>query len=189
MGWLFTHGQTRAQLITSCLYGHASPSGHTPVDHAIVRTHLWVVFEKNAGVSEGSVDSDKTGTTGPERFIALYLLGSKRRYGWGYKAIDEGMGLVEVDCPLRLLKLASVPQGPYSTGWRERVRAFHAAKATRRMRMKNLQIGETVALAPGCQPSQVTITSLRPLRGRAQDGCIYRIAPRHLAIANGENAG
>jgi hypothetical protein len=185
MGWLFTYGQTRAQLIQRCLHGGASPSGYTPLDHAVVGTHLWVVFERTdirSNPEDKTADPPASPRSAPERFIALYLLRSKRRYGWGYKAIDEGMGPVEVDCPLRLLDLAGTPQGEYSAAWRERVRAARTERSAKRARRKSLRIGETVTLAPGCQPAKVTITSLRPLRGRAENGCVYRIAPRHLVL-------
>lgn len=188
MGWLFTYGQTRAQLIQKCLHGGASPAGYTPLDHAVVGTHLWVVFERKGSASNPNGEPQgplASSASASERFIALYLLRPKRRYGWGYKAIDEGMGPVEVDCPLRLLNLAGTPQGEYSAGWRERVGAARAEKSARKARIKSLRIGEMVTLAPECQPAKVTITSLRPLRGRAENGRDYRIAPRHLAPSQG----
>lgn len=142
------------------------------------------VFERMASRESPSepVGSDTlSAAKGPERFIALYLLGSHRGYGRGYKAIEEGMGPVEVDCPLRFLTLSPVPNGTYSEGWRERVRSSHAERTAKRARVRQLTIGATLDLAPGCQPPRVVLTSLKPLRGRGDDGRIYRVSLRHLA--------
>lgn len=185
MGWLYTQGQSRCQLISSCLGGSAAPVGFRALDHAVLRNHLWVVFERmTSGESPSEpVGSDTSSAAkGPERFIALYLLGSHRGYGWGYKAIEEGMGPVEVDCPLRFITLSPVPNGTYSEGWRERVRNCHAERAAKRARVRQLTIGAALDLAPGCQPARVVLTSLKPLRGRADDGRVYRVALRHLPV-------
>jgi len=75
--------------------------------------HLWIALQ-----------SKKTG----EKFIAFYLI-EKMGGGWGYKDMDESMGLYEKDCPLELLDAASPgPTDECSIKWRESVRKHHAKR-------------------------------------------------------------
>ena len=62
------------------------------------------------------------------------VLTSRRDGEWGYKDLCETMGPHEAQAPLRLLDLLSPldPEaGRYAQGWREKVRAHHAAKRDR----------------------------------------------------------
>ena len=62
------------------------------------------------------------------------VLTSRRDGEWGYKDLCETMGPHEAQAPLRLLDLLSPldPEaGRYAQGWREKVRAHHAAKSKR----------------------------------------------------------
>ncbi len=109
MGWYFTNGATRSELIrelteprtdgaTKCLRKYAS--GNT----------LWTVWEGPSG-----------------RWIGCDLL-VKSRDGWGHKPMEESMGPCEVSCPLAFLE--DVPEVA-SEDWRERVRRFHALKGVK----------------------------------------------------------
>lgn len=44
---------------------------------------------------------------------------------WGYKAVFEEMGIMEFNCPLRLLDI-TLGEGPYSQKWRAAVRRLQA---------------------------------------------------------------
>lgn len=183
MGWLFTNGQTKEQLIQRCLYGGASPSDFRRLDHSVVGNNLWVVFERKpeAPTSRtiGYANGESREYPIPERFLALYLLDGSGE-GWGYKDMDESMGPCETNCPQRLIDMVPDP-GSYATAWRARVKAQREASAGKRRSIKALQLGQKVQLVEGCKPPVVTIASLKPLRGYGEDGRLYRIQPRHVA--------
>ena len=71
----------------------------------------------------------------PGRIVYAGVVLTSRRDGeWGYKDLSETMGPHEAQAPLRLLDLLSPldPEaGRYARGWREKVRAHHAAKRDR----------------------------------------------------------
>lgn len=66
--------------------------------------HLWVV-----------VNNEQHG-----RQIGLYIL-YQQDGTWGYKPLDETMGLYQTDCPKRLLKHLGPPINEYSRIWRHAV--------------------------------------------------------------------
>lgn len=80
---------------------------------------MWAVFETR--FPNGDV----------ERFIVEFLLSYFRRdEGWAYKDIEESMGPVDVDCPLKYIEMVSghEPMNDYSRKWRERVREYHVLR-------------------------------------------------------------
>lgn len=151
MGWLFTLGQTRGQLID-----HLTRERDTckTVAKFASGNHLWVVHEDRKG----------------ERFIVLYLLQNQQGYGWGYKDIDESMGPYYYSCPLKFLELA--PKAA-NAEWREEVRKYHA----RRANAKGVKLGDTLILIKGCKVPSVVVTSVRPLQG-THSGVLYNISRR-----------
>lgn len=121
-----------------------------------------------------------------ERSIGLCLLKGDRVRGyngpqWGYKDLSESMGPCEVNCPLAMLDLVPDPGWRWedSEPWRDRVRAYH----DRRKRLRNMTftLGQTVRLVEGCKPAEITVASVKPLRGYGPDGRLYRVRPRHIA--------
>ena len=74
-------------------------------------------------------------------WIGLDLMKGIKGDGWGYKDLDETCGPCDVDCPLSYLAAPHEvePRG-YAAQWRERVRAYHAARRVHRARF---------ALVPG----------------------------------------
>jgi len=62
-----------------------------------------------------------------QRFAVEVLTQHYRGYGhnFGYKPVDESMGPVDTDIPMRLFAMLDgyPPTGGYSANWRERVRA------------------------------------------------------------------
>lgn len=164
MGWLFTQGQTRHQLIERCSKGWNGDddSKVTALAHRAVGNNLWVVFERSHP------------TAPSHRFIGLFLMQKQKGYGWGYKDIDESMGLYEVSCPLGFLDMVPEVPEPYGAAWRVRVREYHA-KANQK-----LSIGQTITLT---NQLQYTVSSIRPLTARSVDnGQVYRIPRRMLTL-------
>jgi hypothetical protein len=98
-----------------------------------------------------------------QKFIACYLLGTHGGQGWGYKDMEESMGPCETSCPLGYFDLVPCPGG-YAADWRERCRKAQSKP----------EVGATYDM-PHCTPNRVTITSIRPLRGRCPDGGLYRV--------------
>lgn len=159
MGWLFTHGATRADIIQRCTRTQDNEHGRwTTLAHCTKGNVLWSVIEyhrKDAGTTEN--------------FIGCYLLARHAGFGWGYKDIDESMGPYYYSCPLSYLDMA--PET--NAGWREQVRAWHARLS------RKVAVGDIWSLVH-CKVRMVEIVSVRPLRGRGRhDGVLYRI-PRKL---------
>jgi len=116
------------------------------------------------------------------RFIVCYLIGYDRRHGlYGYKELGETMGPSYYSCPLSFLEMVPEPEGEYVKEWRENVRRFHADMTENARRFKTLKIGETVTLRDGCTPSEVVLTSLKPLCG-THDGVLYGVSKWDLAL-------
>jgi hypothetical protein len=154
MGWLFTQGQTRSELIYRLCATEENEHGRwTTLKHACVGNCLWRVLEW--------VDKDK-GITAV--LIALDLLQSQRGYGWGYKSMSESMGPNYYNCPLALLDLVPEPPSKYAADWRRKVRQAHAAQAKARGFEKSLKVGDALPLL-GCKVPFVNITALNPLVG------------------------
>ncbi|CAM2187777.1 conserved hypothetical protein [Paraburkholderia sacchari] len=115
MGWLFEHGQTRAQLIAR-LTRDETYDGliRRCLRHCTSGNVLWTVWEI------GRTDE------APRRFIGCDLLAwDKACAGWGYKDMCEQMEPLYYSCPLAYLDM--VP--PAAPAWREQVRAWHAARS------------------------------------------------------------
>ena len=113
-------------------------------------------------------------------FIVLFLLRKFPGGCWGYKDIEENMGPCEVNCPLAYLEMAPDPDGEYGKDWRERVRQHHARVGVK------LVVGDRVKLRSS-SVKEVEITSVRPLRGRDDNGRTWRI-PRKLLDGKAEPA-
>lgn len=181
MGWTYTRGQTRAELVTELTETREIDWGDTRVtrvaiDKSLNGSALWVLFE----------DRDATGTiivrgvgdaVKVERFIALFLLASKRDYGAGYKDMTESMFPYTFSCPLRFLAQAPVA----SAEWREKVQEWHREQAAQKQAKRALRAGMVIELRNTARPMRVQIVTAGPkILGRGEDGVLYRISPRHL---------
>ena len=149
MGWLFTEGQSRREVIHARLHRRwcEGYSGRC-LAHALRGNILWSVWEL--------AKPDRSS----ERFIACDVLASKRGYGWGYKDMEECVGLCYYSCPLAYLDMAPAA----NEGWRSRVREYHERDKTRKKAISDLRIGETVPLED-CEIPEAMIVSLNPLQG------------------------
>lgn len=166
MGWSFRcDPQSKKSLIEERIRTQSNSDGTTwtVLAHSIRGNSLWKVVE----VTKPGEES--------KRYIALDLLGTggQRGGGWGYKDIDESMGPCETSCPLSYLAMVPDPGG-YATGWREKVRAYHARRG------QKLELGQQIKLTNG---ETYKITNLKPLRAIGNhNGMIYRI-PRRMLTA------
>lgn len=161
MGWLFTQGQTRRELIERLTepFTGASGNDYTCLAHCTRGNNLWSVWERS-----GQDDESR-------RYIVLFMMQRQAGYGWGYKDVSEEMGPGYHNCPLAYLDMAN---DGVNHDWRERVRQYHARTNTSR-----LNIGDKVALV-GSTVEWAKIVSTRPLRGIGNDGRLYTIPKRIL---------
>jgi hypothetical protein len=155
MGWLFTHGATRSDIIKSRIKTEENETRrYETLKHCLVGNVLWTV--NRITVKE----------TGEEKlFIGCDLLRAQRGYGWGYKDMEESSHPFYYSCPLAYLEM--VPEK--CAAWREGVRKYH----------RKLVVGQTYKLA-NCRIPEITITSLRPLCGQ-YGGLTYRIRKALIA--------
>jgi hypothetical protein len=159
MGWTFGAGMTRREALEESTAGWTTEhSVTTRLARAVRGNTVWSVNE--------TTYADPAKVT--DRWIGCTLL-ARSSNSWGYKQMDETSGPNEVSCPLSFLDMVPDPKTTYSTGWRDRVRAYHA-----RVNRK-LSIGDSVKLTNGWIAD---VVSVRPLRG-CVNGVLYRI-PRKM---------
>jgi hypothetical protein len=117
MGWLFTQGQTRPQLIARLTRTETNAdTGRTRIclSHCIRGNVLWTVWTiRNADGSEHV------------RYIGCDLMAKEFDYGWGYKDLEESSYPYYFSCPLSYLDM--VPEA--CPEWRAQVRRYNAMDA------------------------------------------------------------
>jgi hypothetical protein len=178
MGWTYSSGwpspfelkrDQRAQMTECDILGEASTA---------YGRRWWLALQ-----------SKKTG----EKFILLMLLDRQPGYGWGYKDIEESMGPVEYDCPVKLLDLVGelpsvehclvtradgTQYDPfqYARPWRAEVRRQAALRKT------PVKCGDKVWLTHS-RVSPFTISEIRgrTLLGYGTDGVRYRVPRARIA--------
>ena len=161
MGWLFSQGQTRAQLIdrlTKPWTYQEKGVTSTCLAHTARGNVLWTVWE------QAHADGSK------QRFIGCDLMKPQAGYGWGFKDMEESSGPYYYTCPLSYLDM--VPEVT-NQEWRDKVRKYHERTG------RKLTVGDRVALI-GSTVEWVRITELKPLLGIGNDGRVYRISRRFL---------
>lgn len=164
MGWIFTPGSSKKQIIAEHTRNWTNEHGKQRrcLAHTIKGNVLWSVWE---------YDTYST----PERVIFCGLLrNGGKADGWGYKGMDEQMGPFYYTCPLKYLAMTPVA----CQDWRDKVLAYHAERKARRQAARRLKLGQHVNLIGSTIPF-VTIVSLRPLHG-AYLGRTYRIPTKYL---------
>jgi len=119
MGWSYTYDATKADIIDNLTrmqgWGEGREGG--AIKHCVRGNVLWTVHEIR----------DVTTHANAIRFIGCFLLGKAKDCGWGSKDMEESMGPCYYSCPLEYLDMAPIPEGEYAKGWRDNVRAYHAA--------------------------------------------------------------
>ncbi|WP_353247354.1 hypothetical protein [Limnohabitans sp.] len=114
MGWLFSpRWATRADLVQHLRRPERFGDNLQLVRACVTGSHHWYLVRVRA--------------TG-QHWIGLDLMQSGRADGWGYKDMDESVGPSAVDCPLAYLAAPHAEPLGYAGPWRERVRAYHAAR-------------------------------------------------------------
>jgi hypothetical protein len=162
MGWLFTRGQTRKELIAERTKGWVTKGASTRcIAHCTRGNVLWIVVEQYIRA-----------TGHFERFIECDLLQTERGFGWGYKDMDESMHPYYYSCPVSYLDMGT---RVLCQEWRNEVRKY-AAFTNRKIEkgafytLKNANVSW----------KQVEVVSLRPLRIKSPYGSIHKIAKRLL---------
>ncbi len=167
MGWTFTQGAERADIIARQIrsWDNDTHAGRI-VRHCLKGNVLWTVQE---------LTDKQAGTV--KRFIGCDLLERERGYGWGYKDLCESMHPYYYTCPLAYLDMVPVA----CDGWRYGVREYHARQK------RPLRVGATYTLIGRTVP-YVEVVSVRPLRG-CFNGCTYRVSKSYIgdemAVAKG----
>ena len=123
MGWLFTNGITRKQMIEDRTrsWQHEGQDGITIRSTCIAHCYrgnafkgvLWSVWER-------TFEKDGVSVRPAERWIGCDLL-QYHTGAWGYKDMDESVHPFYYSCPLSYLEKVPV----VNDEWREGVRAHH----------------------------------------------------------------
>ncbi len=136
MGWLFTRGSTRKELITEQTKNWTANGPDDTTVNTTCLAHcyrggrfsgvLWSVWERTFVRNGEAVQPT-------ERWITCNLLRCRKDDGWGYKDLDESMHPFYYSCPLRYLNLVPIEVHGGCKEWREGVRRYHARqRETRR---------------------------------------------------------
>lgn len=128
MGWYYTHGASRKDIIREL-----TVSGDSHVERwCLVGNTLWTVESRE----------------GQRWIIGCFLLTRGSGDGWGYKPMDEGSHPYQYSCPLAYLDAVPVA----CEEWRRRVRKYQAEKLPR------LRAGMRVELKSAGFPGAFTLT-------------------------------
>lgn len=126
MGWFYTEGQTRKELIEERTKNWRSCNGlyhNKCLAHCTRGNVLWAVWERY------HIESGCT-----HRYITCDLMQRQRNYGWGYKDMCESMHPYYYSCPLKYLGMAPVASEP----WRKGVREYHKRRQALRKAKNSL---------------------------------------------------
>lgn len=187
MGWTWIPGSTRKGVIAEL----TDPEEWAPREDGKIRYRRTLTKQYKGAPWKGTLyvvyqDGFKGEPEKPEdRWIGVHLLSywkcKRDGGGWGYKDMCASMGPSEVRCPLKYLEMCPKIEGEWEADWRDAVKKYHARQRAGTAALQKLKVGETVYLQ-GCKVDSVTLTSKRPLMGRASTGYMYRI-PRRLIDA------
>ena len=172
MGWLFTQGQTKKELIHRLTDREENDSGiWETLAHCVRGNVLWSVSEftrKDTG------EISKT--------ILCYLMEKQKDYGWGYKDIEESMSPNYYSCPLKYLDMAPIR----NVGWRNCVREYHADRnrymgdLIRNRDKAEIEDARVRVTLRGTTLEYIWLSSVKPLRGIGPDGMMYRLRRKHI---------
>ena len=108
MGWFYTHGASRRDIIKEQI---TLGQDHEVLRHCCRGNVLWaVIHTRKAGL-------DQT-------WIYCGLM-QRSQEGWGYKPMDESMGPCYLTCPLSYIEQCSEPVNDWAREWRDKVRQQH----------------------------------------------------------------
>jgi hypothetical protein len=134
MGWLFTCGMTRREMISERAKNWETTSGELLVKSTCL-AHcyrggafsgvLWAVWER-------TFQKDGQIVEPTERWITCDLLRYQKDYGWGYKDMDESMHPYFYSCPLGYLAMVPIDQFGGNADWRQGVQEYRARQKEKR---------------------------------------------------------
>lgn len=135
MGWLFTRGCSRKDMISKRTknWSHTTDDGMQVDSACLAHCYrggsfsgvLWTVWERTFKRGEAEVQPT-------ERWISCDLMRHERDFGWGYKDMEESMHPHYYSCPLKYLNLVPIEQFGGRADWREAVGRYHAHQQAKR---------------------------------------------------------
>lgn len=183
MGTYYTRGATRADIIKELLEVSAPRTGddgnvraRRVLDHAVVGSILY------------TLECQTLNGHPMPAWIGVTLLTSCGGDA-GYKPMDESMGPYYYTCPLRIIDAADAPVNELARAWREKVRAYHAARRTKaaanRAKLAEIRPGVTLRLPEGFAVRSIRVYSVdgRRIVGQTDAGRLYLMTPRSIAAA------
>jgi hypothetical protein len=164
MGWTFTQGATRTDIIREAIAMQENEYGKwTCLAHYCKGNTLWTVWEILIKAQNET-----------QRYIQCDLMECQKGYGWGRKSLEESSHPYYYSCPLKYLDMA--PEK--NPEWRKLVREHHDHQVYDEMKAawSKLQTGQKIILRlkPHWNIQEATLERIWPIRARAQ-GLLYRI--------------
>lgn len=169
MGWTFTYGATRRQVIDELV-----PTERVGEDGRIFRTLRHCC---RGNVLYTLHESGMPGAT--RKWIGVYLLQRDRDGSWGYKDMDESMGPNYYTCPVNYLDEADDPVNEFATNWRAKVRTFAVQKTAQNA--KKPKVGEVWScLGTNCKRIRIAKVEGRRIEAFNLTGGGYFRIPKKL---------
>lgn len=117
----------------------------------------------------------------PKGIILVYLV-EKHRGEWASKGMDETAGPNISNCPLSLLEMTEGDGSRWSKDWREKVRAFHAAKS------RTFPLGSRVSVY-GAVYKVISVVSRKSYKIESEEnGQIFRCTAIKMEPLESENS-
>jgi hypothetical protein len=133
MGWLFTQGASRKDIIKHVLQPWENDVRKVEtIKHTCVGNTLWAV-KRDTNVANNE----------SELYIACYLLSAERNFGWGYKDMDESCCPTQRTCPPSYFDEVPMPNTEWAQQFRDDCRAFYE----RRKRARSFKDGDVIEFA------------------------------------------
>ena len=135
MGWLFTCGSTRKDLIAerAANLGANRRGRHAGQVHLSRPLLSWWPIQRRVVGSVGEDFHQGWSNRPADRTLDhLRPVAIPENYGWGYKDMDESDAPLFLLLPLGLLEMVPIDQFGGNTEWREGVRKYHAQQAEKR---------------------------------------------------------
>jgi len=173
MGWSFTQGQTKKELVAWITEQTADDGTKACSHHKTLGNSLWAIF------------SDKN----EDSFIMLFLLQSDKGYGWGYKSICESSHPYYFNCPLEYFEIVPTENAE----WRKKVIEHHSKAKEQKENLKTVlvQMEENpddsyIVLPKGYTPRYSKFVGFVPNSKSVfatSQSLRYKLTPKYLKVA------
>lgn len=188
MGWTYMHKRSdvRAKDVIANLFNSDSfePNSNGKINGVFRTLDIAIINLRTAYMAVEHIKiNQETNMLDPKTrrvyaVVVLLYYRNNDHYNFGYKEIDETMGLCYHDCPRKILDLLTPTGNEYALEWRKKCLDILERKANiKKIHVQSVIKTEPITFRDGISRSRFQILSLRPLRAiciETQTTCILR---------------